>query len=179
MLVISLSASLLHIWSPVESRLQISDSKLVLIITKYAYVQRNPASGLGAREIWLLDCYGAPLHHCLCLGICPLGRRPRRWLLPARSLNSLTGAPRTRPPSSWLADDGGSTRCRRRFVLTLIRLSGHSEPRRRNCGRMHHASLLRVPAKAQGSKSQGCETWYSPCSVGLCPPLLTAETWCL
>lgn len=33
--------------SPVESRLQISDSKLVLIITKYAYVQRNPANGLG------------------------------------------------------------------------------------------------------------------------------------
>lgn len=90
--------------SPVESRLQISDSKLVLIITKYAYVQRNPANGLGAREIWLLDCHGAPLHHRLCLGICPLGRRPGRWRCRlTRSIHSLAH----RAPAhtlSWLAD---------------------------------------------------------------------------
>jgi hypothetical protein len=73
--------------SPVESRLQISDSKLVLIITKYAYVQRNPANGLGAREIWLLDCYGRPITSL------PLPRYlPARTPSTSNSIQSVTGA---------------------------------------------------------------------------------------
>lgn len=75
--------------SPVESRLQISDSKLVLIITKYAYVQRNPANGLGPREIWLLDCYGRPITSL------PLPR-----YLPARTPSTSTACGLTRSNQS-------------------------------------------------------------------------------
>lgn len=78
--------------SPVESRLQISDSKLVLIITKYAYVQRNPANGLGPGRS---GYWAAKAPHYIIASASVSARSGAVQIdgLRARSLDSLAGAP--------------------------------------------------------------------------------------
>lgn len=83
--------------SPVESRLQISDSKLVLIITKYAYVQRNPANGPGDPGDLAVGLPRRPITSSPLPRYLPARTPSRSMALPTHSLNSLTGAQHTRP----------------------------------------------------------------------------------